>query len=107
MRTWFSLPLGHRMIRAGVSVNPNSFITRELPWWECLSDTGTKVWYAGAGVIICGMVWWLAESKDHLEETWIAMVISFVIARWVLKRIVLGFFPRQFPEEIEADPKAN
>jgi hypothetical protein len=106
MRTWFSFPLGHRF-RAGVAVNPNSFITRELPWWECLSDTGTKVWYVGGTAIICGMVWWVIETKGHWNEAWLEMVIALVLARWVLKRIVLGFFPRQYPEEIEADPKAN
>ena len=43
MRTWLSFPTGKR-IRAGVSVSPNSFITREVPWVECLSPIGKKVW---------------------------------------------------------------
>jgi hypothetical protein len=67
MRTWLSFPLVNG-IRAGVSVNPNSFITRELPWFQCLSKTGKKVWFVGAAAIAVLFLTWLIGTKDHWNE---------------------------------------
>jgi hypothetical protein len=101
MRVWLSIPV-IKGIRTGVSVNPNSFfITRKLPWFQCLSGAGKKVWFKGAAVIACGMVLWAIVERDRLDTIWPAMFILLLIALWILKRTTLALFPRQFTETDE------
>jgi hypothetical protein len=106
VRAWFSVPIA-KGIRAGVSVNPNSFVTRRLPWYECLSDTGKKVSYVGSIAIICGMAWWVIDQRDHLDVMWLTMLIVGMFAIWILKRSTLAIFPRQFQENEPAAQAAQ
>ncbi len=98
MRAWFSVPIV-KGIRTGVSVNPNSFITRRLPWFECLSDTGKKVQRVGGAMIVVLFVLWIIAEKDRLDVMWLTMLIVFLVVVWIQKRTMLALFPRQFTDE--------
>jgi hypothetical protein len=106
MRAWLSVPVA-KGIRVGISgnpINPNSFVTRRLPWFQCLSDTGKNVSRVGGVVLGCGFLWWVIEEKDRLDTMWLTMLIAALIAEWTLKRTVLGLFPRRFQENEPAAP---
>src|SRR6266550_8789258 len=93
MRVWLSVPIV-KGIRTGVSVNPNSFVTRKLSWNECLSDKGKTVRSAGAVVIACCMALWVYADANAL----LVALIMWLIATWIWNRITLGLYPRQFSE---------
>jgi hypothetical protein len=73
----------------------NGLVTRQLHWLECLSDHGKKVQSTGAGVIAFACWLWAFADLHSLP----AILIVWLIAAWIWKRIMLAHFPRQFAEE--------
>jgi hypothetical protein len=106
---WVSFPIVNG-VRFGirVPVGSNAVVTKQIPWQQCLSPTGKVVLRVGGTGILAGVLWWMVSTEGHWHETWLSMLIAFLVVSWFFKRALLDLFPLGMTEEPDpAAPEVN